>query len=329
MTTPTQSDVHVNRPLTNMSVAFMQSLLKFRADALAPIMPSDKKSNSYFILNKEYWFSDIMRERAAGTPAIRLGYGVSQDSFLCKLFSLGKDIDDQTRANEDAPLNSDRTAMQFVSRASLMNREKAFKAAAFGTGIWTTNLVGNSSASAIIASQTFQKWNQAGSTPIEDMAIMMQLIEKLTGFTPNVLALSRPAWEALKANAEIISRITGGATVVNPAKVTPQLVAALLEIDDIEILSAVENTAGHGNTMTGSYIFGNDAVLMYRDSTVGIETPTAIRTITWQQYAGAANGVRILKWRDETIHSDVIEIESTYVHKVIAPDMGIYLQGVV
>lgn len=328
MTTPTQSDVHVNRPLTNMSVAFMQSLAKFRADALAPIMPSDKKSNSYFILNKEYWFSDVMRERAAGTPAIRMGYGVSQDSFLCKLFSLGKDIDDQTRSNEDAPLNSDRTAMQFVSRAALMNREKAFKTAAWSTGKWTTDVTGNTSASDILGSGTLQQWDRSASTPVEDMAILKQIMEKLTGFEPNVLAIGRPAWESLKANPEILDRITGGSTSINPAKVTTQLVASILEIESIEILSAVENTAGHGNTMTGDYIFGKDALLMYRDPTVGIETPTAMRTITWQQYAGAANGIRILKWRDESIHSDIIEIESTYTHKIVAPDMGIFLHNV-
>lgn len=335
MTLPTTSDVHVNRPLTNMSVAFMQSLANFQADNLAPIMPSDKKSDSYFILGKEYWFSDIMKERGVGAPAIRRGYGVSQDSYLCKLFALAKDIDDQVRANQDSPLDQDRTAMKFVTRAERMNREKAFKAAFWATGKWATDLTGDTDPSTIIADGEFNQWDQADSTPLTDVANAIEIGEKKTGFTMNVLAVSKPGWNALKTNAQILDRITGGSSSTNPANVTRQMVATLMELDEIVVMNAVENTSGHGNstgganTIDGDYIFGKDALLMYRDPTVGIETPTACRTITWQQYAGNKNGTRILKWRDESIHSDMIEIESTYTHKIIAADLGIFWNGVI
>lgn len=333
---PTESDLHVNRPLTNMSVAFMQSLLAFQADNLAPIMPSDKKSDLYFILNKEYWFSDVMKERGIGAPAIRRGWGVSQDSFLCKLFSLGTPIDDQQRANQDSPLDMDRTSMKFVSRASLMNREVAFKNVAWATGKWNTDITGNTNPSDIAGASTMNQWDQADSTPIDDIEEMKTIMEKKTGFTPNVLAISKPVWAKLKSNVQILDRITGGSTSNAPAKVTLALVAALFELDEIVVLNAVQNLAGHGNgdsgvvnTIDGDYIFGADALLMYRDPTVGIETPTAIRTITWQQYAGNKNGTRMLKWRDESIHSDIIEVESTYVHKIVAPDMGIFVNGAI
>lgn len=326
---PTTTDVHVNRILTNMSVAYLQSLTAFQADNLAPIMPVQKKSDAYYKLNKEYWFSDLMKKRGVGARAIQVGYGVSTDSYLCDLWSVGKPIDDQVRANEDSPLNSDRNAMQFVSRLERMNREKQFKTALWGSGVgWTTNLTGNTSASNIEGAQTFAQWNDNDAAPIDDIATMKMVMQKLTGFEPNVLALGRPAWEALKKCDQILDRITGGSTSINPAHVTKSMVAALLEVEEIIVLSAVENTAGHGVTMVGDYIFGKDGLLMFRDKTPGIETATACRTITWQQYAGNANGTRILKWRDEPIHSDQIEVESTYVHKMVAPDLGIFLSGV-
>lgn len=326
---PTTSDVHVNRPLTNMSLAFMQKLEKFKADELAPIMPVAKKSDSYFKLNKEYWFSDLMKKRGIGARAIEVGYGVSTDSYLCDLWSVSKPIDDQVRANEDSPLNSDRNAMQFVTRLERMNREKSFKDAFWSdTAGWTTNVTGNSSASALEASQTFNEWSDPDATPIDDVEVLKMMMEKLTGFTPNVLALGRPAWVALKKCPQILDRITGGSTSINPAQVTLAMVAGLFELESIVVLSAVENTAGHGVSMVGDYIFGDDGLLMYRDATVGIETATAMRTITWQQYAGNANGTRILKWREEPIHSDHVEVESTYVHKMIAPDLGIFLKDI-
>lgn len=326
---PTASDSHVNRILTNMSIAFMQELSKFRADDLAPIMPVQKKSDAYFKLNKEYWFSDLMRKRGVGARAIQVGYGVSTDSYLCDLWSVGKPIDDQVRANEDSPLNSDRNAMQFVTRLERMNREKAFKSAFWSeTAGWTTNITGNSSTSAIVASSTFNEWTDPDALPLDDIDTSKTVMEKLTGMSPNVLALGKPAWLALKTCPQILDRITGGSTSINPAHVTTQMVASLMELEEIIVLSAVENTAGHGVTMVGDYIFGDDGLLFYRDKGLGIETATAMRTITWQQYAGNANGTRILKWRDEPIHSDQVEIESTYVHKMISPDLGIYLKDI-
>lgn len=331
MTTPTVSDLHVNRPLTNMSVAYMQSLAKFQADNLAPMVPSDKQSNIYFKLNKEYWFSDIMAKRGVGAAAIRRGYGVSTDSFLTELFALGKEIDDQQRANQDSPLNVDRTAMKFVTRAALMNREMGFKNAYWKAGVWSTDITGGAGASNIEGAGTMLHWDDPAATPLEDVDHMMNIMEKLTSFTPNTLVVSKPVWQALKRCPEILNKITGGSNVNSPAQVTRQMVAALMELDQIVVLSAVYNTAGFGKAMVGDYIFGKHAWLEYRNpaGALTIEDVTAAATITWQQYAGNKNGTRILKWRNEEIHSDIIEIESTYVHKVIAPDLGIFINGAI
>lgn len=328
MTSPTTSDVHVNRPMTGMSVAFMQKLEKFQADNCAPIMPVEKKSDSYFKIDKEYFFQDRMRKRGVGAQAIRAGYGITQDSYLCDVWAVSKAIDDQVRANEDSPLNSDRNAMQFITRLERMNREKSFKNAFWNNTTWTTNWTGNTSASAY-GSGTINQWNGSTSTPIDDIAAMKEVGEKLTGFTFNVLEVSMPVWKRLKTNAQILDRISGGSTNASPAQVTKQLVAQLFEIDEVVVLNAVENSAAPGATWSGDYLFGLNAWLGYRDSTVGIETATAKRTITWKQYAGANNGTRILKYRDENVHSDIIEIESAYVHKVISADLGLFITNAV
>ncbi len=328
MTAPTTSDVHVNRPLTGMSVAYMQKLSKFRADDVAPIMPVDKKSDAYFILTKNFWFQDKMRKRGVGARAIQAGYGVEQGSYLCDLWAFAKPIDDQVRANEDKPLDSDRNAMQFVTRMERMNREKSFKTACWGTSIWTTDWLGNTSESAY-GSGTLLQWDDPDSTPIDDMSAILETGEKLTGFTYNLVTMGKEVWKALKTNPQILDRISGGSTNAAPAKVTRQLVAELFEVDEIIVLEAVENTALEGSTFVGAYIFGKQMLVSYRDATAGIETATACRTICWKQYAGTANGTRILKWRDEPIHSDQVEVESAYVHKVIAPDLGLFVASLV
>lgn len=326
---PTTSDVHVNRPLTGMCVAFMQSLEAFQADNLAPIMPVDKKSDTYFKLKSEYFFTNRMRKRGVGARAIETGYGVTTDSYLCDVWAVSKPIDDQVRANEDTPLNSDRTAMKFVTRQERMNREQSFKSAFWATSIWDTDLAGGSSASAIANSGTFRYWSHADATPITDIDEAQKIIEKKTTMKANVLAIGREVWSALKVCPEILEKITGGSTSVNPAKITLAMVASLLDLEEIVVLGSVYNTTPDATTMTGDYVFGKQMLLFHRDTSLDIETATAMRTICWRQYAGTKNGVRILKWREEAIHSDHIEIESTYIHKVIASQLGVFWSAAV
>ena len=62
---PTPGDVHVNAPLTGMSLLMAQSMADFVADRAAPNIPSDKQSNVFYKFTKDYWFRDVMRQRGA------------------------------------------------------------------------------------------------------------------------------------------------------------------------------------------------------------------------------------------------------------------------
>jgi hypothetical protein len=313
-----------------MAALFMTDLQDFQADYLAPIMPSDKRSNTYYKLDKNYWFSDIMQKRGPGVAAVRKGWGTLMDSFLIDVWAVGKDIDDQTRANADDELQLEATSMKFVARAERLNREKRFYDAVWNAAAWSNSLTGNTALSAISAGTagTINQWNDANSTPINDVQSIQTVSRLTTGMAFTDLAIGQEVFNALKSNTQILDRITGGSTSVNPANVTKELISNLLGIN-LVVLSAVENTAGLGNAMTGQYIFGKQGLFMHRDNSPGMETPTAIRTITWQQYAGNKNGTRIMKWRDESIHSDIIEMESAYVHKIVAPDLGLFVNGLV
>lgn len=329
MAQPTQSDVHVDVPLTNMSVAYLSDMAEFQADNLAPVMPSDKQSNKFFKFTKDFWFRDALQKRGPGAEAPRLGYGITTDSFFADLWSGAKPIDDQVRANQDSPLDADRNAMQFVTRLAALRREKSFATNFLATSKWDTDVTGNTSTSAY-GSNTVKQWDQASNTsPLEDIAFYKTKIKLNTGITPNVLVIGQQVWDALKNHAELLSRITGGSNNGNPAQVTKQLVAAVMELEEIVVMSAVENTANQGGTFAGSFIAGKTGLLMYRDKTAALEAVTACRTFTWQQYAGNANGTRILKYRQEQIHSDIIEVESAFAHKIVASDLGVFFNTLV
>ena len=56
MAQPTPSDVHVNAPLTNVSIAYMQDQTDFIADKAFPGIPVKKQSDRYYSYDKGNWF---------------------------------------------------------------------------------------------------------------------------------------------------------------------------------------------------------------------------------------------------------------------------------
>lgn len=328
MSLPTPGDVHVNVPLTNMSVAYLQSLDGFAADRLAPINPSDKQSNIWYKFTKSYWFRNAMQKRPPGAQAAEAGYGLVTDSFFADVWAVKKPIADQTRSNEDSPLSSDRNAMQFLSRLERINREVQFAATALQTGVWAQDVTGV--AAGPTATQVLQ-WNDAAATPLTDIAKWKNAMLKSTGFAPNVLSIGPEVWEKVQFNSQILARVNGGSTNGNPAVVTKQLVAQLMGLEELIVAEAVQNTDPERgtDTMTGAFITGKVGLLLYRDETMGPEVATAIKTFTWQQYAGARNGIRIKKYRTEPTASDNVEIESAYVHKIVATDLGTFFTALV
>src|SRR5690606_11227215 len=102
---PTPGDVHVNGILGNISIAFMQNADDFVADRVFPTVPVSKQSDLYRTFDRAYWFRDEMQKRAPGTETAGIGYGVGTDSYLCDVWGVHHDIDDQVRANADQPIN--------------------------------------------------------------------------------------------------------------------------------------------------------------------------------------------------------------------------------
>ena len=75
MAEPTLGSVHVNRPLTNISQAYIQDSADFVADKIFPVVPVQKQSDRYFVYTKGDWFRDEAQIRAPATESA--GGGVS------------------------------------------------------------------------------------------------------------------------------------------------------------------------------------------------------------------------------------------------------------
>lgn len=323
---PTQSDLHVNVPLTVMSIAFMQSSDEFVADKVFPVIPVEKQSDVFYTYDRADFNRNQMKVRAPGAESAGGAYRVSNTPYFCLPYGLHKDIPEQVRANADAMFNLDNDAMEFLSTQALINREVTWASGYFGTGIWTTDITGVAAAPG--AGQVLQ-WNDGASTPIEDIRAGKVVVKQSTGFRPNTLVLGEEVWNALVDHPDIVDRIKGAASPSSPAVVLRQAVAALLELERILVMGAIQNTAAEGLTAVHAFIGGKKALLCYAAPNPGLMTPSAGYTFAWRGYLGGTSPVRIKRFPMDALESDRIEIAAAYTQQKTAADLGYFFTTIV
>lgn len=322
------SDVHTNRPLTNISHAYMTDPAGFIASRIFPVVPVAKQSDIYYKYDRADWNRNEMKKRAPATESAGGTYGISTDNYYINVYAVHRDVDDQIRANADDVLNIDADATNWVSRKGLIFQEFQFVNSFFKTGVWTFLKTGVASSP---STNQFLQWNDAASEPVKDIKRFKSEMLAATGMKPNVLVFGHTTYETLTENDSIIDRIKYGQTPNGPAIVTRQALAALFEVDRIEVMEAIANTANEGATESNSFIGGAKAAAMfYVPPAPGLMTPSAGYTFSWNGYLGAnAVGGRIQQFRMDLVKSDRFELELAFDHKVVSADLGMFITAAV
>lgn len=331
MPNPAQSDLHINAPLTNVSIAYIQNSSEFIATKVFPQVPVQKQSDLYWKYSKSDWRRTDVKKRAPGTESPGIDWNVDTDSYFAHVYAVHKDVDDQVRANADSNFKVDSDATKFVTNQLLLKRDLDWTDTFFKTGVWTTEKTGVAAAP---GANQFLQWNDDASDPINDVSKWIINFRELTGFKPNTMVLGAEAMQELKNHPDIIDRIK----YTQRGIVTEDLIATLFGVDKIHVAYATQaitpqiNDAKAQDAAATYQFIANpkQALLCYTTSSPSLMTPTAGYTFTWNGYAaGNSQGIRIKNFRMEHIASDRVEGEMTYDMKVIAPDMGIFLDSVV
>lgn len=326
---PTPGDVHVNTPLTNISIAYIQEANNFIADRVFPNIPVTKQSDRYYTYDRGYFNRDEMALRAPGAESAGGHYTVdSTPTYFAPVYAFHHDIPDQRRANADSVLEPDQEATQLVTAKALIKREKLFVSKYFAGSLWTSDVDGVSSGEN--NSTTFRQWNDANSNPIENVRAAKTTVLQRTGFEPNTLVIGRQVFDALCDHPDIVDRVKYGQTPGTPADIQVGDLQALFKLPRILVMNSVENTANEGQTNSHAFIGGKKALLCYSAPTPGLMTPTAGYTFSWTGYTGAASlGQRIKRFRMEKLAADRVEIEMAFDQKLVAADLGYFWDTIV
>ena len=320
MPLPTISDQHVDSYLTNLSVGWIQEPSNFVASDAFANLPVDKKSDRIPLYNRGDLYRDEMQIRAPGTESAGGGYRVSRDTYLADVYATHIDVDEQTIAGADNPYAPAEDALRVVVQRERLKREVQFGTEAFATSIWTGGTSSDPSATTAFGAAL----DDPSSSPIEGFAEQANSILVKTGFAPNALVLNNLGWISLKNHPDVVDRVkhTSGAPV------SMDIVARLLDLDNIYVSKATRNTAAEGITASYSSILGNSALLYYRNPSAGLWSPSAGYTFVWRGYPGSTDGRRVKRFHLDKEAAWRIEGEAAFDIKSIDADLGCFITSV-
>lgn len=334
MPQPTFTDVHVNAPLTNLSIATLQSDADFISARVFPVIPVPKASDIYFTYDRGIWLSDQARIRDDGTPSAGGGYTLSQSTYSCEVYAYHQDVGPRVIENADTPLAPLTDATMFVTQKLAIARERQFVTKFFTTGVWTGTTTGTD-----ITPST--KWDAStGATPIKDIETQQFNIRKLTAKWPNRLVLGTNVYQALKNQDDFLQRIK----YTERGVITPDVMAAVLappnQVEaadggafEVIVASSVYNSAAEGASDAITWTATDtDALLAYAAPNPGIRTQSAGYIFTWVPVAGYEARIRNIPQPELGFTStgnpaQRVEGEMSFDMHVVTSDCGAYFSA--
>jgi hypothetical protein len=315
--TPTTRDVHYDQILGNISILYKNA--NYIGDKIAPVIPVTFRSDHYYVFSKADEFRDTAQYRAPGTSSNRDGFGLSTDSYECKEIAQSTKLEDETRANADAVLRIETAKTRFVTNKIALKNEVLLEALYMTTGNWD-----NSATPSVL-------WDDYDdSQPITDFETAIDAVESGHGLTCNTFVLAKNVWKKLKHHPQLIGRLSNDTTRI----LSLDDLRKLFDIEYIHIGKATKNTAQIGQTASYSAIWSKDVWVGYINQNPGLEEVSASYTYSWDytnspggEPEGAVRGVR--RWRDENVHSDIIEAYQSFDHKITASDLGYVIEGAI
>lgn len=300
---PTVSDVHVDGPLTQISIMYRNS--EFIGPMVLPRVQVSKRSDKYFTFGQSAWIRNDAGVRAPGAAASRTGYTVSTGNYSVETYSIEHQVPDELRQNADSPLAPDREGVMFCSDVLSLKLEKDVATEINTTANWTTTAT---------LSGTSQWSDFSNSDPISDCMTAIRTVQLQIGRRPNTMVMGYQVYEKISQHPDFLDRVKYTGTQERPAVVSTRMVAELLGLETVLVGSAIEDSAIEGATASIAFVWGKHAWIGYVPPAAALNTPSAGYVFTM--------GRMVDRYREEGTKSDVLRAEEPWDVKVTAAGAG-------
>lgn len=328
MPTPTSKDVHVDAALSNVSIRHRPQ--KFVAERIFPSIKVEKSSDYYYEFLRGAFYAIIAGRRGPGANAKRSGYKLATQKYSCDEIALAHEVPIETIRRADNPLKPLETGTHFASNAVLLKKDVDMANMIMNTGNWTNT------------EDTAGGWAPTDSTNTfySDILDGKETVKQAIGVYPNVMTIDFSTFKMVKQCSPLLDRIKYSGTQGKPADVTPGMIAALFELEEVIIADSVysdaeETVAGEEFNIVNPWEVNTgkgSALLSYRPPAGegAIDVPSAgyifNEILTGDDIPDEIleqEATRIVrKWWEKSPKQWVVECAESYDMKICCPHAG-------
>lgn len=312
MGSATGRDLHVDVALSNMAMGYRPE--GFIADMIFPIVPVQKQSDMYHVFSRADRTRVESTTRAPGTRAKQVTEDIGSGTYFCKNYALSAPAVLEDKVNADPLLltnllNNKATYLQ--DKLMLDMESRVARQVCSGSNVGS---------SAAVASG----WSGAGD-PLGNISTALDNVRYSNGVRANRIVFGLAAWQSFRRDSNIRNIIFG--TNNGGGYPSIQQVKELLEVDEILIGGAFQNTTQEGQTESLSAIWQDNVLVYYAPPTASIERPSFGYSFRW-----AAPGLPNMQVErhpfDSRTKSEDIEVGYYQDEKLTGASYGFLLKAV-
>ncbi len=280
---------------------------------IAPVLEVQKQSGSYGVIPlKESLKSRDTRRADDGSYSRGAGKG-TPDNYQTDEHGHEEPVDDREAERYASWWNAEALAVKRCRDAVLRNHNQRVIDAALG--ISNTTAAGTA-------------WStHASADPRANVLAAKVAVRGRTGLVPNALALDWEAWEHVQ-QVDALLNLLKYSGHDDPKKITPAMVAAVFDLDEVIISGSVKNTANEAKAaVVGSMWTKTKACLFVKSQTLDLRVPQFMRTFHWGSDGSAIGGV-IETYRSEERRSDIVRCRMDTQEKKVYENAAQVITGV-
>ncbi len=313
----TLRSVHINQPLTSMSVGWHPQ--GFIAEQVVAVVPVKKESDFYYVWNKGDAMRRVDTRRADGTRANQVDFGYSRQAYLCEEYALETKVTDRQRDNADSILQ---LAMSKTRRAQdLLLLDQEVRVASLFTTV--ANYAGTNTVN--VGATATDQWNNAAfNGNIEKVLDDAREVVRRYSFNnmrSTIAIIPEAVAKIVKRDSKVrdLLKFTNSDLLVN-GDLPPTMWNMKIVIPSaVETLTReIYNT----DTAVPTDVWGRDIILTMKPTGPSIDTPA-------HAYIFRRRDAMVEQWREEAINTDWYRIGYIQTEHIVSNVGGYLIQNVI
>ena len=329
---PDISTVHIDRALTNLSIAYRNP--EFVADMVAPILPVEKRSDKWFVYSSEAFLrgsavdanGKALSIRVPGAEANEVDFTLSTSTFFCDEYAQSTLVPYENVQAADARLQPFIDATEMLTDRVMLDNEIAVATAAMKTGNYASSnkvtlTTGGSGTS-------WASYTSTSSLPFSNFSTAKNAVRAGIMRVPNRMLLNYQVAEILSGHPNYTDRFKYTSSEIATKS---GLVPVLRGMTIVEG-AAIKASNAEGATFTSGDVWvdsgGNAAALIYYSSQqLGPKSMHFMRTFEAPDPVSGARGFVTSRYELPTRKSAKVQVSTVRDYKGIALDASSKFQG--